>query len=184
MDSIDVPIYQQSDRTSIDHALKELRRMKRGGLLIRNRDEYRLLFAGDLLRARRDGMVTVQDIPAGYPVMVATDEHVHIHGLNLLEPQRTGQGYEAMLDQHKVRFGVLMRDAPLGLSSGGVTATRRVVTRFETLVATLSMTGGYECDGVPKHYFPEPYASAGEECPLRGECRRNDGSTPRVRVSK
>jgi hypothetical protein len=179
MDSIDVPIYLQSDRTRIDDALQELRRRKRGGLLVRGKDECRLLFAGDLLRARRDGISAVQRISGGQPVMVVTEEHARSHGVDLRDLQRRPREFETMMEHHQRSYAISDPRAPSSVSH----AVPMLVTRSEELGRFLRMTGGYECNGDPKHFFPQPYASAGDDCPLYPECSRPDGSIPKVKAS-
>jgi hypothetical protein len=193
VDSIDVPIYRQLGQDSIEDALAELRRKQRGGILIEDRGRYRLLFAGDLLRARHDGRLNVQDVPGGEPAMVATEEHAAAYGLDLDQPLHSWQQYETILDAHRRRYAVpapalppiTVRPAHPLTRVGGHTvfATATIVTRSEEYGALLRMTGGYECDGEPKHFFPEPYAQAGDNCPLYPECSRTDGSIPKVIAS-
>jgi hypothetical protein len=177
MDSIDVPIYKQSGRIGIDDALGELRRKERGGVLIQDGNRYRLLFAGDLLRARRAGVLNVQDVSGGEPVMVTTEEHAISHGLDLHEPHRTRRQFENILDYYNHSYTLPMPSQP---STTGTTTITKVVTRSEDLGQMLRMTGGYECTGEPKHFFPRPYVRAGDNCPRRPECSRADGSTPKV----
>src|ERR1019366_2038315 len=111
-------------------------------------------FAGDLLRARRAGLGNVQDISGGEPVMVTTEEHAVSHGLDLLDPRRTLRQFETLLDRFNMGYALPMPSQP---SSTVRTAVPKVVARSKNLRRCLLTTGGYECDGEPKNFFPQPY---------------------------
>lgn len=112
MDSVEVPVYKQSDRTTINDALSELRRWERGAIVIHDQTGYRLLFAGELLRARRDGVEIVQDIAGGEPMLAATEKEARSHDLNLHWPEDSQHQFEAILDEYNYHY-VLVQPPPI-----------------------------------------------------------------------
>jgi hypothetical protein len=175
MDVVSIPSYLQSESTSVSEALANLRQRERGGLVIQDGDACRLLFAGDLLRARAAGVTMVQDVQGGRPVLVLDETHANTRGLDLRSPFNTGAEYQDMLNAGDHDYAVAapsIRVMPPG--------TAVVVTRSELFGVSLRMPGGYECNGKPQHSFPEPRVSPGEQCPFYPECERADGTVPTV----
>lgn len=175
MDVVSIPSYLQSGSTSVAEALADLRERERGGLVIQDGDACRLLFAGDVLRARAAGVTIVQEVQGGRPVVVLDETHESTRGLDLQSPFNTGAQYQDFLSAGHHDYAVAapsIRVMPPG--------TATVVTRSELFGLSLRMSGGYECNGKPQHFFPEPRVSPGEPCPFYPECERADGTVPTV----
>ena len=158
MDSIDVPLCAAGQ--TIDGALDELRAKNRSGVVVESAGGYRLLHAGNLLHARDRGLGTLGDVDGGQPVILLQAQHVREFRLDTTSPKNTWQEYQTFLRGASHRYTLL--------SATGSTAM--LVTALEKDVLALTLTGGYQCDGTPTHYFPEPRVNDGEDCPKWPEC--------------
>lgn len=161
--------------TQIGAALRILREQRRSGLVTRDRDgsNYRLLYAGDLLRARAAHTPTVGDVPDARPVLVLNARLAQSFALDLVRPMATGLSYERMLGERGFTYALA------GESDDAV----MIVTLREDLAYALRGTGGYECDGQPTHYFPQPRVNLRDPCPRYPECSRPDGAMPTIRLA-
>lgn len=173
MDSVEIPFLLPNTR--IDSALSELRARKRAGLVMKGKSKSRVLYAGDLLYGRKSGVVTLGDVETGSAIVTLQDKDITKFKLDLDEPTRTWKQYESFL--RSVDCGYTL----LGTSG----SSARIVTVSEEYGTALRLTGGYECDGEPTHYFPLPRVVIGENCPLWPACRPKDGGTgkPKIRPS-
>ena len=171
MDVVMLPlVWPHSD---ITWALQQMRKHERGGVVMNDAsDNYTLFYAGNLLRARAKHAVKMQQVEGGHPVVLPSDDHVQTFKLDLIRPNRTWQAYEQMLVNVKSSYALT------GQSADAV----MIVTQHEGQTATL-MTGGYECNGTPTHYFPEPRVWLGEDCPQFPECVGPGGTTPTIRAA-
>lgn len=168
MDAIIVPLVTQ--QAEVEPSMQLLQRRERSGLVVHHDlespDRYRLLYAGDLMTARRDGVPTVGQVPGGHPVQVVDAVLAGSFGLDLVRPHRTWQQYELMLARHGVDYALV----------GEVGDAAMVVTMHEGQTQTLSTSAFYRCDGPNWHGFPEPRVSIGDPCPRRPECGRPDST--------
>jgi len=168
MDSLDVPLC--SSHESIVNALEDLRARNRSGIVVQGKAGYSLLHAGDLLYARDKGLTTLADISGGEPVIGLQKHHAKEFSLSVEFPASTSTEYETFLRSINHRYTLL--------SATGQSAT--IVTASESDAGALRLTGGYQCDGTPTHYFPRPRVSDGEVCPKWPECSRPDAKKPTV----
>lgn len=168
MDSVEIPLCSAGE--TIDGALGELRAKNRSGVVVQSAGGYRLLHAGDLLYARDKGLATLGDVDDGQPVILLQEEHVKEFRLNTTNPKSTWHEYEAFLRDVAHRYTLL--------STTGNTAM--IVTASELDTLALTLTGGYQCDGTPTHYFPQPRVSDGEDCPKWPECTGPGGGKSKV----
>jgi hypothetical protein len=173
MDVVHLPVYLETDRTPIAAALATLKQVSCGALLIRG-ETLRLIFAGDLLRARALGIINVQSVQESKPVGALGAEEVVEHQIDFRKPFDFRRQIETVLASRNLDYAL---PPP---ASADDPATVMILTRSETLALSLRMDGGYECDGRPRHYFPEPRVTAGEPCPEYPICSRTDGRIPTV----
>lgn len=158
--------------TKVNVALEMLQAHRRAGVVRQDlNDTYRLLFAGDLLRARAAGVSVAGEVEGGRPIFLVDSSTATAFNADLIRPRRTWAAYEQMLDALDAHYGLV----------GETGNEAMIVTRHEDETVALSTTGGFECTGRPTHYFPEPRVSVGEVCPLFPECSRSDGTTPTIR---
>lgn len=170
MDVVTLPLVTRD--TEVDAALAKAKESRRSGVVVAwNPDEYRLFHAGDLLRARADAVGLIGNLQGGHAVVLVRPTDVVTHGVDVIHPQRTWNAYERMLDQTPASYALV------GASSHDV----MIVTRHEGQTAELSLTGGFECDGSPTHYFPAPSVSTGDDCPRYPHCQGPDGRPSRIR---
>jgi hypothetical protein len=170
MDVIVLPLVWPN--TPVAGALEMLHTYKRAGVVRQGWDDtYRLLYAGDLLRAREDGIAEVGQIDAGESVMIVEMPAVTTFSIDIVRPRRTEPQYEQMLDAHGMTYGLV----------GETSREVMIVTRHEDETETLSGTGGYECTGTPKHFFPRPRVQVNTNCPRYPACSRADGTIPKIR---
>jgi hypothetical protein len=168
VDSVDVPLCSAGD--AIDGALAVLRAKNRSGVVVQSASGYRLLHVGDILYARDRGLATLGDVDGGQPVIQLEAQHVKEFRLNTTSPKSTWQEYETFLRGVAHRYTLL--------STTGSTAMLVTASELDTLALTL--TGGYQCDGTPTHYFPQPRVSNGEDCPKWPECTGPGGRKSKV----
>jgi len=169
MDVVILPLVWQT--TPVGDALEMLKDSKRAGVVRENPDgTYRLLFAGDLLRARAAGKTLVEHVQGGRDVLLTDASMAASANVDLVRPHRTWQPWEQLLDARAVEYGLI------GANSEHV----MLVTRHEGLKDMLSATGGFECTGTPTHFFPEPEVKVNTNCPLFPACQRADGTTPQI----
>lgn len=169
MDVVMLPLV--SPQTPVPSALDLLRRRERSGLVVESDNEYTLLYAGDLLRARARQIATVGEVPKARPVPLLDADQARKFDLDLVRPRRTWQSYERVLDSLGALYGLVGDSQDMAM----------IVTRHEGLTYMLKTTGGYECSGKPTHYFPEPRVSNGDDCPLYPECSAPGGGVPKIR---
>jgi CBS domain-containing protein len=166
MDVVTVPLV--SPASTVEQALAAMNGARRAGVVVEEApDRYRLLFAGDLLRARASNVPVVGAIGGGEAVVLVDPLLAQSFQIDLVRPSRSPLAYEQMLDARGSSFG-LVGEGP---------ADVMLVTRHEGLGEMLTLTGGYECTGSPRHYFPQPYVTAGQQCPLYPACAV-DGAPP------
>jgi hypothetical protein len=199
MNAVSVPLYQASSAVSLADILNDLRRLGRSGIVIEEGDEYRLVFAGELLSARAQGAKSLQDFlaiaqprgaaaiaqPRGaytstalavsggveYETMLLLgDSHAQRFRIDLVRPLRSWQEYETLFLTESSSFAL----------AGATLDSALVVTAHEGGGEALTLTGGYQCDGTPTHYFPRPRVSAGQTCPKFHPQPRPDGTPPQV----
>ena len=160
-----------SSTTTVDVALKLLRERKRGGVVVAHRDgTYRLLYASDLFRAKAQKVDTVAGVRKRRPVLLLDNSKARKYRVDLVRPLDTWQQYERMLTK-------LETDFALALDFQGSAV---VITRHELQEDALSTSGGYRCNGQPRHYFPDPYVSARVPCPRYPECSLPGGAVPKI----
>jgi hypothetical protein len=155
MDVVIIPLLRP--QAEVASALELLRRWERAGVVV-NPDwasSYRLLHAGDMLRARDAGIPVLAEVPGGYSVLTVDQPMADAFHLDLVRPALTWQQYETMLDEQGAQFALV----------GEAYDAAMVVTRHEEQQMTLSGTGGFQCSGSPRHYFPEPRVALGDPCP-------------------
>jgi hypothetical protein len=147
---------------SVHAALRLMTSAARAGVVVAgSQDRYRLLFAGDLLRAREAGVAHVGGITQFEPVQIVNGALASRFDVDLVRPSASAQAYEKLLDDRQAKFA-LIGEGPRDVM---------LVTRFEELERMLTLTGGYECTGNnPRHYFPAPYVTVGQDCPLFPAC--------------
>jgi CBS domain-containing protein len=168
MDSVGVPLCPEDE--SVDDALGELRAKNRSGIVVQSAGGYRLLHVGNLLYARARGLGTLADIDGGQPVILLQAHHIKEFQLDIINPGNTWQQYETFLRGVAHRYTLL--------NTTGNTAM--LVTASEKDALTLTLTGGYQCDGTPTHYFPEPRVIDGEDCPKWPECMGPGGRKSKI----
>ena len=163
-----------SPETTVKHALTLLRTHKRGGVIVvKSDEEYRLLYASDLFRAKEQGIETVGRIRRNRPVLIVDNRQALNRKLDLVRPWKTEKSFDKFFINNKANFA-------LALEFGGDDLVA-VVTRHETQEAVLSTTGGYRCSGTPTHRFPDPLVDLREECPRFPECSLPSGRVPTIR---
>jgi hypothetical protein len=171
MDSLVLQLVRPS--TSVVDALELLKASRRGGLVRQNPypyDSYDLIYAGALLRARAKGVRLISGVTEAETIMFVDMPTVRSFDLDAVKPFQTADSYEKLLDHHRVSFGIV----------GETTADVMIVTRHEWQTAALSVTGGFQCNGTPTHYFPMPSVALGQRCPEYPLCSRPDGLVPTI----
>lgn len=170
MDVVFLPLVWPA--TSVKDALDLLREYKRAGLVCQmQNDLYQLMYAGDLLRARAHAATTIADVHQRRPVLLVDEVRARPFGVDIVRPRRTSLQFEKLFDFSNVQYGLVGEASDMCL----------IVTRHEGQTEALRLTGGYECNGTPTHYFPEPRVTVGQVCPEFPLCSRPDGSTPTIR---
>lgn len=170
MDVVILPLLNHTE--TVAAALKCMRARERAGIVRQNKDDTQTLFyAGDLLRARAKRTRTLGDMLDGEKVVLLDIPRARKYRLDIVRPHRTRRGYETMLASAQADYSLV----------GGTADAAMIVTVSEDMTAGLSMTGGYECTGTPRHYFPRPRVQVGKPCPLRPECKLSGGGVPTIR---
>lgn len=155
MDVVMLPLVAEG--TGLDSALSLLRRSERAGLVVHPpfSDSYGLLYAGDLLRGKAEHVGTLGSVTGTRPVLVLDAALSESYGLDLVRPDTTRISYETMLIARGFEYAL----------AGEAGDTAMIVTLHEEQGETLRSTGGYQCGGHPRHYFPEPRVRLGQMCP-------------------
>src|SRR5712691_10024298 len=96
MDTLSLPLIHAG--VSLTEALNHLKTERRSGLVVEDGDTYRLLHAGDLLRARAAGARTLDQVQEGEPAILLQDIHVQEFGIDLVRPLRTRSQFKQLLD--------------------------------------------------------------------------------------
>ncbi len=169
MEPIKLPFF--SSITRIDDALDQMRAKRRSGLVVEGLSAPKLLYAGDLLYARKEGAVTLGDIQRGEPLILLLNKRIVEFPVGSVEPKGKKKQYERHLKSPEQRYALV--------GTSGESAM--VVAASESYALAVTLTGGYECDGNPTHYFPLPRVIAGQTCPLWPACSRPDGTKSKVR---
>lgn len=170
MDVVVLPLVWS--HTTVSEALDLLQQHKRSGVVCHGTDDrYQLIYAGDLLRARARAASTIALVGERHPVLLVDEQRARPFGVDAIRPRRTPLQYEHLFDASKVQYGLVGEAADVVL----------IVTRHEGQTQTLTSTGGYECNGSPTHYFPEPRVTVGQVCPQYPLCSTVDGSKPTIR---
>ena len=168
MDTVMLPKVHRS--TSLFAALERMRVAQRSGLLVEiDFEKIRLLYLGQLLKAIEGQVETVGEIREAHRVVVLDMGRSQQSGLDLVRPYRTEAAFENFLVGEQADYAL----------AGDSSDMAMVVTKSETQRAALTMTGGYRCTGKPRHYFPEPSVSAGQDCPRYPECSAS-GTRPTI----
>jgi|SRR5579862_6171130 len=154
MDAVNVPLYRAAESNSIADVLTALRSQGRGGIVIENGNDYRVFYAGDLLRALNAGQANVQQVGGGESVELLDNSHVIAYGLDLVRPMQAQTQYQNMFASIANQFALF----------GATDQDAMVVTQSESLTQALLVPGAYQCDGTPTHTYPYPSVSKGEEC--------------------
>jgi hypothetical protein len=159
VDVVTLPLVRHD--TTVEEALEAMNAWRRSGVVVLDQtDDYRLFFAGDLLRARANKIQQCGEAEGGKRLVIVDPPLVQQFSLDLVRPRRSWAQYEQMLDSQQSSFALV------GEGNNEVL----LVTRHEELEQMLTLTGGYECTGAPRHYFPEPYVTNGAQCPLYPAC--------------
>ena len=152
-------------------ALAQLWDTKQAGLIVEKLGgEFCLAWANVLGDARRNQLTEVANASGLVQVYQVQRSDLGQFNLDLVHPHRTPTEYERLLDTSATEYGML--------SSTGDAAI--VVTRHETLRIQLSGLV-LECDGPPRHVFPQPEKQVGDDCPL---CPIIAGRQPKIQVAK
>jgi hypothetical protein len=171
MDTVALPLL--GSHSSVASAIAQLGRQGRSGLIVEQGDNYRVLHAGDLLRARRDGIEKLSEVGEGEPVMLLAPSHIASFGLDPIRPLRSQAQYQEFLTQSKRNYGLV----------GATRDVAMIVTVSELYAQTLTLTGGFQCDGSPTHYFPLPNVVLGQYCPKYPECSCPSGRRPTIEAA-
>jgi hypothetical protein len=158
MEVVTLPLVEPD--VTVPEALGRLTAAGRAGVVIADPGRYVLLYAGDLLRARDAGVAQVGAIPTAESVAIMDSTLAERFGVDLVRPRLSPDSYERLLDDRQANY-VLIGEGPRDVM---------LVTRHEGLEEMLALTGGYECTGNPRHYFPQPYVTVGQTCPLFPAC--------------
>ncbi len=170
METIDLPLVHGLGTTP-DAALDLLYKKSRSGLVVEHDGEYTLLYFRHLLEAQRNNIDDVTEI-AGYDVELLTPSHTTKFNLDLIRPMATQDKYNdffAAPEAHEADYALF----------GATSEVAVIVTKHETLKHALS-TGGFKCNGVPVHFFPDPEVVDGQNCPKYPECTGSGGAIPTV----
>jgi hypothetical protein len=169
VDVVILPLLNHSETVSV--ALKRMREAERSGIVRHNKDDtHTLFYAGDLLRAAAKRVRRLADVREGEHVVLLDIRRAQKFKLDIVRPLRTASAYETMFASAHADYALV----------GETWQSAMIVTSSEDKTADLSMTGGYECTGKPRHYFPRPRVKVGQSCPLRPECKLS-GGVPTIR---
>lgn len=90
MGAISLPLFKRDAATTIEDVLLEMKNSRRAGVVLeRNDDKCLVLYARDLLEARRDGVHRLGDIVRGYPCEILDSSAGQKFSLDLVRPLRT-----------------------------------------------------------------------------------------------
>src|SRR6266511_1182960 len=154
MDAISLPLLSNQDTVHL--ALACLKSRERAGVVVDDGSQFHLLHAGDLLAAREACKKFLSEVGGSELVYVVGPADATAHGLDLVRPLLTQAEYQNMFTRIACQLALVGADHD----------TAMIVTRSEDYERTLRGTGGYECNGMPKHFFPRPRVKAGDRCPL------------------
>jgi hypothetical protein len=169
MPIVTVPLLRVPEKLTVKGALDVLRDQRRSGLVVEQANRYRLLHTGDLLEASEGGVQNIAGVN-GEPVFLPGNAHARRFQLDLVRPLNTPTGYAKLFREARREY------AAVGISEDAV----MLLTRDAPALAALTLTGGYCCDGSPRHFFPRPAVSTGQHCPRHPLCKRADGRIPTV----
>jgi hypothetical protein len=157
MEAVSLPLVLKTE--TVHQALARLKSTERSGVVVDDgKDIFRLLYAGDLLVAREACTKFLSDVPAGEQIHLVSQADVKAHNLDLVRPLSSESQYNQLFANLAENFALIGADHD----------TAMLVTRHEIERETLVMTGGYQCNGTPIHYFPRPSVKVGEPCPRAG----------------
>jgi hypothetical protein len=131
--------------------------------------DSRLIFIGRLFEARDRGVDMLAQVQ-GQPI------HIHDRvetGDMVLDQVR--QSLFNTPDQFENLFKGFLPPDTRFILAGQAGARAVLVSGHETWAAMVGNTQVYECNGSPKHYFPDPQVSEGETCPKWPECTAPGG---------
>jgi len=148
-------------------ALDLLRTTGRGALILKDQEDYKLLDAASLGKAQASGVVGINQIE-GRPVLLLDNSYAASFGVDLVRPRETVTKYTDM-------FKAVQKDFAI---AGLTHDVAFVVTSSEEYTIDLG-TGGYRCNGSPRHYFPWPKVAIGNDCPDSPDCDV-DGRTSKI----
>jgi hypothetical protein len=172
MQAISLPLLSNQD--SLHLALARLKSHERAGVVVHDGyQQFRLLHAGELLAAREAGKQFLSEVAGGESVYVIEPLEATNYKLDLVQPMRTPASYQNMLTASASEFALVGADYD----------TAMIVTRSEEYERALRSTGGYECNGPTKHFFPRPRVKAGDDCPLCVPGSLPGGGTPVISPS-
>lgn len=105
--------------------------------------------------------------------MLLAPEHIASFKLDLVRPLRSQAQFQKFLAQSKHNYGLV----------GATRDVAMIVTASELYARGLTLTGGFQCNGNPTHYFPLPYVVLGQNCPKYPECSRPSGAIPTIEAA-
>lgn len=168
MDVVMLPLVPEN--ASVAEALAHMRRHQRGGVIVqRANDRHELLYAGDLLHAKASRVKSVREVPNAKPVVLLNPLSAKKFRVDIVRPHRTAGRYETMLGKLEVDYSMV----------GGSNDTAMIVTISE-LMTRMLLTGGFRCNGTPRHFFPEPPVRPGQTCPKYPLCHVSGGGKPKI----
>lgn len=157
MDALSLPILTSTDTP--ETAIRVMAEMKRSAVVVDAGGSYRLMYGGDVARARRDlvGSLDLMEVQ-GPPVHAITSQEHDAFKIDVLRPTSTAHNFELLLQNVGSEYGILSTTREEAI----------VITAHETLVDVLVMPGTFECDGPVVHFFPRPKVVVGQRCPACG----------------
>jgi hypothetical protein len=170
MDTIDLPLYRSDFNKSLAEVLSHLKERQRGGLVLKTEDQYQLFYLGDLLECQATGATQLSAVQGGKPIQLLHNNDALTYQVDLIRPQQSAVGYTQLLKAYG-------RDYAL---AGETDDVALLITRSEQFGYALRVTGGYQCNGTPTHFFPYPRVVAGQTCPKYPECQLPDNSVTKI----
>lgn len=161
MDVIDLPLLFQ--HTTLRDSVETMTEVQLAGVVMRKDPlAYFLLRAVEIYKAlanrSSDEDVRLMDVPKSFKIHGISNEDVSHWHLDLSQPDQTRTGFEHLLDEADVKYGLL--------GSSSMPGFVRIVTRHEDYAHQMrSAPKACYCDNEEfMHPYPPPAKSSGDIC--------------------
>lgn len=174
-DVVNLPLVEHT--ATVAAALKRMGRARAGIVVKWPDDAHSLVLAGALLRARDAGVELVSGVPG---VHLVTPHRSNTRARQIADQIGLMEVFDKTKDQiARSVYTQLFRKIGYDYAiAGSSNRMARVITGSPRVAAMLNMSGGYQCTGTPRHYFPDPFVEVDDPCPEVPLCGKDSVIVP------